>query len=82
MDSTGCRPDSAAKRKIPPPHADTVSIHLKNPLVGSVVQNEVLYTVIPAKAGIQGRIMCGQVCDARFRGHDTCVCTQQNRPSF
>ena len=20
--------------------------------------------------------------DARFRGHDTCVCTQQNRPSF
>ena len=29
--STGCRPNSAAKCKIPPPHADTVSIYLKTP---------------------------------------------------
>jgi hypothetical protein len=37
-------------------------------LVGCVVQNEVLYPVIPAKAGIQGRSMCGQVWMPAFAG--------------
>jgi hypothetical protein len=50
-------------------------------LVGSVVQNEVLYTVIPAKAGIQGRSMCGQVWMPAFAGMTLVFCTQ-NRPSF
>jgi hypothetical protein len=35
---------------------------------GCVVQNEVLYTVIPAKAGIQGRSICGQVWMPAFAG--------------
>ena len=36
--------------------------------MGRVVQNEILYTVIPAKAGIQGRSMCGQVWMPAFAG--------------
>ena len=50
-------------------------------LVGSVVQNEVLYTVIPAKAGIQGRIMCGQVWMPAFAGM-TLVSARRTAPHF
>jgi hypothetical protein len=37
-------------------------------LVRGVIQNEVLYTVIPAKAGIQCRSICGQVWMPAFAG--------------
>jgi hypothetical protein len=51
------------------------------PLVGRVVQNEVLYTVIPAKAGIQGRSMCGQVWMPAFAGM-TLVSPRRTAPHF
>jgi hypothetical protein len=36
--------------------------------VGRIVQNEILYNVIPAKAGIQSRRTCGQVWMPAFAG--------------
>jgi hypothetical protein len=50
-------------------------------LVGRVVQNEILYTVIPAKAGIQGRSMCGQVWMPAFAGM-TLVSPRRTAPHF
>ena len=47
----------------------------------AVVQNEVLYTVIPAKAGIQGRSMCGQVWMPAFAGM-TLVSPRRTAPHF
>ncbi len=54
--------------------------HAMDP-VGRVVQNEVLYTVIPAKAGIQGRSMCGQVWMPAFAGM-TLVSPRKTAPRF
>jgi hypothetical protein len=50
-------------------------------LVGRVVQNEVLYTVVPAQAGIQGRSMCGQVWMPAFAGM-TLVSPRRPPPHF
>ena len=72
---------SALNQKYHKEHHDRRSGVDDELLVGSVVQNEILYTVIPAKAGIQGRIMCGQVWMPAFAGM-TLVSARRTAPHF